>query len=63
MRGRGGWRGPAQEEDCADVGQVQEGGTTAGSNLFCTSIRIRRRIGSIFWFYVLFGSFYFGLVN
>lgn len=39
------------------------GGTTARSNLFCASIRIRKRIGSIFWFYVSFGLFYFGLVN
>lgn len=63
------WRGavaskdPAQEEGCADIVQVQYGGTTARSNLFCTSIRIRKRIGSIFWSYVLFGLFYFGLVN
>lgn len=30
-------------------------GTTAGSNLFCTSIRLQERIGSIFCSYVLLG--------
>lgn len=61
--------GRAQEEDCADVvDQVQygpliaAGGTTTRSNLFWTSIHIRR-ISSIFCFYVSFGLFYFGLVN
>lgn len=38
-------------------------GSAARSNLFCTNIRVRKRIGSIFWFYVLLGLFYFGLVN